>query len=69
MATTRTTFTLDKHLAKQARRLNINISAAARRGVRDAVHDALIQADRDAYRLSPEQADPFWDEAEAWGDG
>jgi post-segregation antitoxin (ccd killing protein) len=69
MATTRTTFTLDERLAEQARRLNINISAAARSGVRHAVRDALIQADRDAYRRNPEQADPFWDEAEAWGDG
>ncbi|MDE0170583.1 MAG: type II toxin-antitoxin system CcdA family antitoxin [bacterium] len=68
MATTRMNFTLDKQLAEQARSLNINISAAARRGVRAAVRDALIQADRDAYRRNPEQADPFWDEAEAWGE-
>ena len=69
MATTRTTFTLDRQLAEQARLLNINISAAARAGVRVAVREALIQADREAYRRNPEQADPFWDEAEAWGDG
>ena len=69
MTTTRTTFTLNRQLAEQARRLNINISAAARAGVRAAVRDALVRSDRDAYRRNPEQADPFWDEAEAWGDG
>ena len=68
MASTRTTFTLDSRLAEQARRLNINISASAREGVRAAVRDALVQADREAYRRNPEQADPFWDEAAAWGD-
>ena len=68
MATTRTTFTLDERLAEQARRLNINISAAARRGVRTAVRDALTQADREAYRRNPERPDPFWDEVEAWGE-
>lgn len=68
MATTRTTFTLDMQLAEQARRLNINISAAARRGVRAAVREALIQADREAYRRNPERADPFWDDSRAWGD-
>ena len=68
MATTRTTFTLDERLAEQARHLNINISAAARSGVRTAVRDALARSDREAYLRNPERADPFWDEAEAWGD-
>ena len=69
MASVRTTFTLDKQLAEQARRLNINVSAAAREGVSAAVHAALIRNDREAYRRRPEQPDPFWDEAEAWIDG
>ena len=63
------TITLDRQVAEQARRLNIDISAAARSGVRAAVRDAMIRSDREAYGCSPEQADPFWDEAERWGDG
>jgi post-segregation antitoxin (ccd killing protein) len=39
--TTRTTFTLDESLAQQARRLGVNISAAARDGVAAAVRAAL----------------------------
>ena len=59
---------MDSELAEQARRLNINISAAARQGVAAAVRDALVRSDREAYGRNPERADPFWDEAEAWGD-
>ncbi len=44
MATTRTTFTLEDSLADQARRLGVNISAAARDGVAAAVRVALVQA-------------------------
>ncbi len=66
MASIRTTFTLDSELAERARRLNINISAAARRGVTEAVRGALAEADRTAYELTPERSDPFWDAAEAW---
>ena len=68
MTTTRTTFTLDEALADQARRLDINISLAARQGVAAAVREALVQADRAAYRKKPERTDTFWSEAEAWGD-
>ncbi len=68
MATQRTTFTLDSDLAEQARRLNINVSAAARDGVAAAVRTALGESDRAAYERTPERHDPFWDEAEAWGD-
>ena len=68
MATTRTTFTLDEALAEQARRLGVNISAAARDGVAAAVRAALVQADRSAYRNRPEKVDEFWTEAETWGD-
>jgi post-segregation antitoxin (ccd killing protein) len=68
MGTTRTTFTLDDALADQARRLGVNISAAARDGVAAAVRSALARADRDAYRKTPENVDEFWTAAEAWGD-
>lgn len=66
MATTRTTFTLDKELVAQAHRLSVNISAAAREGVADAVRRAMGEADRAAYRRVPEEPDGFWEEAEAW---
>jgi post-segregation antitoxin (ccd killing protein) len=66
--TTRTTFTLDESLAEQARRLGINVSAAARDGVASAVRAALAQADRAAYEQHPEQPDPFWADAEAWSE-
>ena len=59
MASTRTTVTLDQVLADQARRLNINISAAAREGVEAAVRAAMARADRAAYLRQPEQPDPF----------
>jgi post-segregation antitoxin (ccd killing protein) len=63
---TRTTFTLDEHLAEQARELGVNISAAARQGVAAAVHAALAENDRIAYERHPEEPEPFWTEAEAW---
>jgi post-segregation antitoxin (ccd killing protein) len=66
MASTRTTFTLDEELAERARELNVNISAAARQGVADAVRAALARADREAYQRVPERPDPFWDDAESW---
>ena len=67
MATTRTTFSLDVELAEQARRLDINVSAAARDGVAAAVRSALAQADRRAYTDAPESVETFWTDAEAWG--
>lgn len=69
MATTRTTFTLDEALAEQARRLGVNISAAAREGVSVAVRSALARSDRAAYEREPEKVDTFWAEAEAWVEG
>ena len=69
VATTRTTFTLDETLADQARRLGVNISAAARDGVATAVRQALAEIDRAAYEQNPEKPDPFWADAEAWGAG
>jgi len=66
MATSRTTFTLDDHLAERARQLGINISAAAREGVAAAVRAALARSDREAYQQHPERVESFWSEAEAW---
>ena len=68
MASSRTTFTLDDELAERARQLDINISAAAREGVAAAVRAALATVDRAAYERRPERPDPFWSEAEAWGE-
>jgi post-segregation antitoxin (ccd killing protein) len=68
MASSRTTFTLEEELAERARQLGVNISAAARQGVADAVRAALAQADREAYLRQPERTDAFWTEAEAWGE-
>jgi len=68
MTTTRTTFTMDESLAEQARRLDVNVSAAARDGVAAAVRAALALADRIAYQDKPEKVDEFWAQAEAWGD-
>ena len=65
---TRTTFTLDDSLAQQARRLGVNISAAARDGVAAAVRSALARNDRAAYEKNPENVDDSWADVEAWGD-
>lgn len=67
MASSRTTFTIDEDLAERARVLGVNISAAARQGVTDAVRTALEREDREAYEKYPESADAFWTEVEAWG--
>ena len=64
----RTTFTLDEETTERARSLGINISAAARQGVADAVRAALAQADREAYQRLPETPDLFWTEAEVWSE-
>ena len=66
MASIRTTITLDQVLADRARRLDINISAAAREGVEAAVRAAMARADRAAYQRHPERPDLFWSEVEAW---
>lgn len=68
MPSSRTTFTLDAELAERARQLGINVSAAARQGVSDAVRAALARADREAYLRQPEPAGDVWDEVEAWGE-
>lgn len=68
MASVRTTFTLDAGLVEQARKLRVNVSAAARQGVADAVLAALTDVDRTAYLRQPELSDGAWDEAEVWGE-
>ena len=68
MASPRTTFTLDEELAERARRLGVNISAAARQGVADAVRAALERMDREAYLRHPERVDTSWADVEAWGE-
>jgi post-segregation antitoxin (ccd killing protein) len=65
--TTRTTFTMDESLAEQARRLGVNVSAAARDGVAAAVRAAQLEQDRAAYLAKPERIDEFWTAAETWG--
>jgi post-segregation antitoxin (ccd killing protein) len=68
MASQRTTFTLDDQLADRARQLDINISAAARDGVANAVRVALAARDQAGYAQSPERLDTFWVDAETWVD-
>lgn len=63
----RTTFTLDEDMAAHARRLGVNVSAAARDGVRDAVRAAMAREDRAAYLRHPETVDEDWAEAQVWG--
>ena len=59
---------MDTSLAEQARRLGVNVSAAAREGVATAVRQALCEYDRAAYERMPEKPDSFWLDAEAWTD-
>jgi len=59
---------MDDELATRARQLGINISAAARDGVAEAVRAAMLAADREAYRRHPEHVDDLWTDTEAWGD-
>lgn len=68
MARMRTTFTLDDDLAERARQLGVNVSAAARQGVADAVRTARERADREAYLRKPEHEKDLWTDAEAWGE-
>ncbi len=63
----RTSVMIDDELAAQARELDINVSEAARAGLRRAVRQRLAELDRDAYTAKPEDEDGAWDEAEAWG--
>lgn len=64
----RTSVIIDDGLAAEARELGINVSDAAREGLRRAVHRRRVELDRQAYVDRPEVEDPAWDDAEAWGD-
>ena len=64
----RTSVVFDDELADEARELGINLSEAAREGLREAVRRRRAERDRNAYLAHPEPDDPGWDDAEAWGD-
>ncbi|MFP4635903.1 MAG: type II toxin-antitoxin system CcdA family antitoxin [Nitriliruptoraceae bacterium] len=63
----RTSVVLDDELAAEARELDINISEAARQGLRQAIRRRRAERDRTAYLAHPELEDTDWDSAEAWG--
>jgi post-segregation antitoxin (ccd killing protein) len=58
---------MNEDLAERARKLGVNVSAAARQGVTDAVRTALERSDREAYVKHPENVDSIWTAAEVWG--
>ena len=64
----RTSVSLDAELAAEARELGINVSEAAREGIRRAVRRRRAEQDRRAYLAHPEAEDDDWDEAESWGE-
>lgn len=63
----RTSVIIDDELAQEARELGINVSEAAREGLRAAVRRRRAELDRQAYLEQPEVEDEAWDDAEAWG--
>ena len=63
----RTSVIIDDELAEEARELGINVSEAAREGLRTAVRRRRAELDRQAYLEQPEVEDDAWDDAEAWG--
>lgn len=63
----RTSVVFDDELADEARKLGINVSEAAREGLREAIRRRRAERDRDAYLAYPETEDTDWDDAEAWG--
>jgi post-segregation antitoxin (ccd killing protein) len=64
----RTSVIFDDRLAAEARELGINVSEAAREGLRQAVRRRRAEQDRAAYQALPEQPDADWEDAEAWGE-
>jgi hypothetical protein len=64
----RTSVILDDELAAEARELRINVSEAAREGLRRAIRRRRAELDRDAYVAHPEMEDEAWDEVQVWGD-
>ena len=63
----RTSVIFDDDLAAEARELGVNVSEAAREGLREAIRRRRAERDHDAYVAHPEAGDADWDEAEAWG--
>jgi hypothetical protein len=63
----RTSVIFDDELAAEARELGINVSEAAREGLRQAIRRRRAERDRAAYLALPERDDADWDDAEAWG--
>lgn len=64
----RTSVVIDDKLAAEAHALGINMSEAAREGLRRAVRRRRSELDRQAYQSRPETEEEAWDEAEAWGE-
>ncbi len=64
----RTSVSVDDELAAQARELGINVSEAAREGLRRAIRRRRAERDRDAYLAHPEREDEGWEDAQAWGE-
>ncbi len=64
----RTSVIFDDDLAAEARELGINVSQAAREGLRQAIRRRRAERDREAYLAHPETQDTDWDDAEAWGE-
>ena len=64
----RTSVIIDDDLAAEARELGINVSEAAREGLREAIRRRRAERDREAYLARPEAEDADWEVAEAWGE-
>ena len=64
----RTSVSIDDELAAEARELGINVSEAAREGLRRAVRRRRAEQDRQAYLAHPESEDDDWDGTESWGE-
>jgi hypothetical protein len=64
----RTSVIFDDGLLAEARELGINVSEAAREGLRQAIRRRRAERDRMAYLAHPETQDIDWDNAEAWDD-
>ena len=64
----RTSVIIDDELAAEARELRIDLSEAAREGLRQAIRRRRAQLDREAYLAHPETDDGDLDEARAWGE-
>jgi post-segregation antitoxin (ccd killing protein) len=64
----RTSVVFDDDLAAEARQLGINVSEAAREGLRHAVRLRRAERHRAAYQARPEADETDWEAAEAWGE-